>query len=39
MTIKAALGSFQAIRRLMEAQPRAAPRQLLLGGGGCPAAP
>ena len=38
MAIKAALGSFQAIRRLMEAQPRAAPRQRLLGGGGCPAA-
>ena len=39
MTIKAALGSFQAIRRLMEAQPGAAPQQRLLGGGGCPAAP
>jgi len=39
MTIKAALGSFQAIRRLMESQPKATPRQLLLGGGGCPATP
>lgn len=39
MTIKAALGSFQAIRRLMEAQPRVAPRRYLLGGMGCPAAP
>ncbi|MBV7415103.1 START domain-containing protein [Aeromonas sp. sif2433] len=40
MAVKAALASFQAIRRLMEAQPRSKSQKKLLGGSKhCPATP